>query len=192
VPAELDTISRGAAAIFEAATTGDWATASATLDAMQTTWAIHRASGAVPPLLAVQMDHALADLRGDAQFPALDARNTEGARANAIDVGQAAVDLKLQYQPAADIDRARFELWTSRLVADSGAAQPDPGNVAGDVTVLRRVWDRFGHTVDKSAARDIEAQLKTLEAAAKKEDVTKAADGAKRLSDVLSRVQPSG
>ncbi|HYU38946.1 MAG TPA: hypothetical protein VEM59_03780 [Acidimicrobiia bacterium] len=192
VPAELDTISRGATAIFDAAAAGDWATASATLDALQTAWATHRASGAVPPLLTVQMDHALTDLRGDAQFPALDARNTEGTRANAIAVGQAAVDLKLQYQPATDIDRARFELWTRRLVADSGAAQPDPGNVAGDVTALRRVWDRFGHAVDKSAASDIEAQLKTLEAAAKKDDVAKAAEGAKRLSDVLSRVQPSG
>jgi hypothetical protein len=188
VPAELDTVSRGATAIFDAAVSGDWATASATLDAMQAAWATHRASGSVPPLLAVQMDRALADLRGDAQFPAVDARNTEGARVKAIAVGQAAVDLQLQYRPPTEIDRARFELWTRQLVADSRAVQPDPGNVAGDVTVLRRVWDRFAHTVDKFAARDVEAQLKTLEGAAKKEDVAKAANGAKRLADALSKL----
>jgi hypothetical protein len=190
-PAELDTVSRGATTIFDAAATGDWATASATLNAMQGAWDAHRATGAVPPLLATQMDHALDTLGGDALFPAVADQNVEGARGAAVAVGQAAADLQLQYRSVAEVDRARFELWTRQLVADSGAIEPDAGNVTGDVTVLRRVWDRFGHTVDKSVARDVEAQLKSLQAAAKKEDVAKAAEGAQRLFNTLAQVRPA-
>jgi hypothetical protein len=192
VPAELDTVSRGATTIFDAAVSGDWATASATLNAMQSAWDAHVATGAVPPLLATQMDRALDALRGDVLLPAVTDQNVEGARAAAVAVGQAAADLQLQYRPVTDVDRARFELWTRQLVADSGAIEPDTGNVAGDVTVLRRVWDRFGHTVDKPVARDVEAQLKSLEAAAKKEDVAKAAEGATRLSVLATNLGSAG
>jgi hypothetical protein len=186
VPAELATISQGASAIFDAAATGDWTSAATSLDTMQTAWAAHRAAGAVPPLLDTQMSRALGTLRGDGLFPAVAAQNAEGARAAAIAVGQASLDLQLQYRPVTEIDRARFELWTRQLVADSGRVEPDPGDVAGDVAALTRVWDRIAHTVDQSTANDIEAHLKELEAAAKKEHVAKAADGAKRLRDMLA------
>jgi hypothetical protein len=190
VPAALDTISRGAAAVFDASAAGDWATASTTLDAMQAAWDAHRASGVVPPLLDTEMTRAIGTLRGDALFPAVAAQNVEGARAAAVAVGQAAVDVELQYRPITETERARFELWTRQLMADSGAVAPDSGNVAGDVAVLTRVWDRFGHTVDEQAARDIEAQLKALEKAAKQEDFAKTAEGAKRLADTLTGLTP--
>jgi hypothetical protein len=191
VPAELDAISRGATAVFDAAAAGDWATASSALDGMQSAWATHRVSANVPPLLDTQMTRALEALRGDALVPAVAAQNIEGARAAALGVSQAAVDLQLPFRPVTETDRARFEIWTRRLIADSGAAAPDAGNVAGDVAALRRVWDRFGHAVDTSAARDVEARLKDLAAAAKKEDVDKAAAGAQRLFDMLTLVAPA-
>jgi hypothetical protein len=191
VPADLDAISRGAATVFDAAGTGDWATASSNLDAMQAAWAARQANGNVPPLLEAQMNRALEALRGDVLLPAVAAQNVEGTRTAAINVGQAAVDLQLPLQPVTQSDRARFELWTRQLLADSGAAAPDAGNIAGDVAALTRVWDRFGHTVDKSVAHDVEAQLKDLEAATKKEDVAKAAAGAQHLSDTLTRVTPA-
>jgi hypothetical protein len=182
VPAERDAIRRGAAGIFDAAASGDWAAATATLDTMNTAWAALRTSGNVPSLLAVQMDRALETLAGSAIVPAVVDHNVEGARHGAIGVAQAVLDLQLQYRPVADVDLARFDLWSRQLLVDSTAADPDPGNVAGDVATLTRVWDRIAHTVDRSVARDVEAQLKTLTAAAKAEDVAKAAAGAQRLA----------
>jgi hypothetical protein len=191
VPAQLDAISRGAEVVFDAAGAGDWATASATLDSIDAGWAAHRATANVPPLLDTQMTRALDTLRGDALFPAVAAQNVEGTRTAAIAVGQAGLDLQLQYRPPTEVDRARFDLWTRQLMADTTATEPGPGNVAGDVAVLQRVWDRFGHTVDKAAARGVKAQLEELETAAKKENVAKAAQGAQRLSDTIARLQPA-
>jgi hypothetical protein len=191
VPAQLDAISRGAQVVFDAAVAGDWATASATLDSIDAAWAAHLATANMPPLLDTQMTRALDTLRGDGLFPAVAGLNVEGTRRAAIAVGQAGLDLQLQYRPPTEVDRARFDLWTRQLMADTTATEPDPGNVAGDVAVLQRVWDRFGHTVDKAAARDVKAQLKELETAAEKENVAKAAQGAQRLTDIIARVQPA-
>jgi hypothetical protein len=52
------------------------------------------------------------------------------------------------------------------------------------------VWDCIAHTVDKSVARDVEAQLRTLEKAAKKEDVAKAAST--RSNQALASTHPAG
>jgi hypothetical protein len=186
VPAELATISQGANDVFEAAAAGNWDAATATLGAMRTAWATHEAGGTAPPLLATQMSRALDALAGDALAPAVDEHNDEGAREAAIDVGLAARDLELQYRPVNEVDLARFDLWSRQLLVDSGSVEADPGHIAGDVAALTRVWDRIAHTVDRSVRRDIEAQLRTLEQAAKKENVAKAADAAKQLRDTLA------
>jgi hypothetical protein len=186
VPPELATISQGANDVFDAVAAGNWDTATATLDAMKTAWATHQAAGTVPPLLETQMTLALDALTGNPLVPAVDERNDEGAREAAIDVGMAARDLELQYRPVPEVDLARFDLWSRQLLVDSGSVEADAGHVAGDVASLTRVWDRIAHTVDPSVRRDIGAQLRTLQRAAKKEDVAKAADAARQLRDTLA------
>jgi hypothetical protein len=186
VPAELETISQGANDVFEAAAAGNWDAAAATLVAMQAAWASHQTIGTVPPLLDTQMTRALDALAGDALVPAVDARNDEGAREAAIDVGMAARDLELQYRPVTEVDLARFDLWSRQLLVDSGSVEADAGHIAGDVAALTRVWDRIAHTVDPSTRRAVEPQFQTLEQAAKKEDVAKAADAAGQLRETLA------
>jgi hypothetical protein len=191
VPAPLATISRGVNDIFDAAAAGNWDAASATLDAMKAAWATHQASGTVPPLLETQMSQALDALAGNALVPAVDARNPEGAREAAIDAGMAARDLELQYRPVAEIDRARLDLWSKQLVVDSSSLEADTGHIAGDVAALTRGWDRIAHAVDKPVARTIETELTSLEKAAKKKDVAKAAGAATRLNQALTGLQPA-
>ena len=189
VPAELGAISTGARDVVVAAEARDWDRAAATVDAMTAAWAAHGASGGVPPLLAVQMDEALAALGGNALVPAVTERNAEGARAAALDVRMAALDLELQYRPPAEIDLDRFGVWADRLLVDTASDEPDPGNVAGDVTSLEWVWDRIGHTLDDGDVADVEAQLEDLRTAADDEDMAAAADAASRLVDTVAGVR---
>jgi len=189
VPAELGALSTGASDVFATAAAGDWDTATATLDAMSTAWAAHRASGGAPPLLAVQMDEALAALAGTALMPAVDERNAEGTRAAALDVRMAALDLELQYRPPAEIDFDRLGVWADRLLVDTASDEPDPGNVAGDVTSLEWVWDRMAHTLDDTDVADVEGQLDDLRNAADDEDVAAAAEAASRLADTIAEVR---
>jgi hypothetical protein len=191
VPAELDTISTGARDIFAAAEAGDWKSATASLEAMTTAWAAHQASGRVPPLLDVQMSQALDALAGDALRPAVDAHNPEGARDAALDVQMAALDMQLQYRPPADIDLGRFGVWASQLLVDTASDEPDPGNIAGDVTSLEWILARIAHTLDDTDVADIEAQLADLRTAADDEDMTATADAIPRLVDIITGLQPS-
>jgi hypothetical protein len=190
VPAELDTIARGAADVFAAAGGGDWAAAASTLDAMNAAWAAHHAAGGVPPLLAVQMSDALDSLAGNALVPAVADRNPEGARNAALDVEMAALDLQLQHRPPAEIDLGRFGIWADQLVVDAASDEPDAGLIAGDVTSLEWTWDRIAHTFDQADADDVQAQLDELRAAADDEDTAAAAEAAPRLVDTISRLRP--
>ena len=169
VPAELRAIADGARDIFDAAgagESGDWRTATAALGAMNAAWRAHQADVHVPPLLAVQMD-------------------------NALDAEMAALDLELQFRPATEVDVARFRVWADQLAVDSTAGEPDPGNVAGDVSSLEWVWDRIAHTLDRSTVREIEGQLDDLRTAADDEDVPRAAELAPRLVESASGLSPS-
>jgi hypothetical protein len=189
--AELDAISTGAADIVAAAEANDWDAAAATLDAMTTAWATHKANGSVPPLLAVQMDQALAALAGTPLRPAVNENNPEGARNAALDVEMAALDLRLQYEEPTEIDLGRFNVWANQLLVDASSDEPDPGNIAGDVTSLEWVWDRIAHTLDDSSVSDIEAQLEALRTAADDEDTGSAADAAPQLVDSIAELQPT-
>jgi hypothetical protein len=189
-PAELTAISNGAIDILDAAEAEDWDGVTATLEAMNAQWATHKATGDAPPLLAIQMDRALDAVAGDPLSPALDDRNVEGVREAAVKVAQASVDLQLQYRSPAEIDLARFDLWARQLVVDGSSKEPDPGHIAGDVTTLELIWDRIAHTLDDTAASDIEAQLADLRAAADTEDLVAATNAAPRLVDTVSSLHP--
>ncbi len=188
-PAELETLLTGATDIFDAAEAEDWNAASATLKAMTAAWATFREGSSVPPMLEAQMNRALDALAGDALVPAVDARNPAGARKAAIDVAQASLDLQLRHRPIAEIDLARFDLYTRQLLVD--AAGDEPGPVLSDVTILEWIWDRIVHTLDSSAVSDIEAQLGDLRAAADDEDLEAAADATARLRDLLAALKPT-
>ena len=134
-------------------------------------------------MLGVQMDRALRDLAGDAMVPAVDDRNAEGARNAALGVAMASIDLQLPYRTQEETDAARFEVWARQLVADSERVEAAPGFIAGDVTTLDWVWQRFAHTVDSGPAGEIESLLADLRAAADEEDVAAIAELAPALLD---------
>jgi hypothetical protein len=191
VPAELETVSRGAREIFAAADNGDWPAATQTLEAMSAAWEAHRATGAVPPLLAVQMGQALDELRGNALMPAVADRNREGARNAALDAEMAALDLELQYRPPTEIDLGRFNVWANQLAVDSASDEADAGHIAGDVSSLEWVWDRIAHTLDQADVDDVETQLERLRAAADDEDTEAAADAAPGFVETVAGLQPA-
>ncbi|MGH7538151.1 MAG: hypothetical protein ACREMF_05920 [Gemmatimonadales bacterium] len=187
VPAELETVLVGATSIFETVRGENWAAVSATLKAMNSAWDTFRTRGAVPILLDVQMNRALAALAGDALSPAVNHRNVAGARKAAIDVGQAGLDLMLRHRPPSEIDLARLELWARQLLVDAGSE--DPGApVIGDVASLERIRDRIAHTLQSSDAETLDALLGELRTAAADHEFVEAAAAAARLRALVQRL----
>ncbi|MGH9289702.1 MAG: hypothetical protein ACRD0V_15660 [Acidimicrobiales bacterium] len=189
VPAELETVSQGAREIFAAAESGDWGAATQALETMTGAWDTHRATGAVPPLLDVQMGQALDALRGSALMPAVDDRNPEGARNAALDVEMAALDLELQYRPPTEIDLGRFNVWANQLAVDSASEEADAGQIAGDVASLEWVWDRIAHSLGQADVEEIETQLDGLRTAADDEDTDAAAEATPRFVETVAGLQ---
>jgi hypothetical protein len=187
VPANLEAVSRAASDIFRAAESGDWESAASSFSAMQGAWSAHQESTHVPPLLSIQMNRTLNALAGDDTVPALDAHNAEGTRSSALHVAQAALDLELQYRSPLEVDLARFKIWAEATVLDGGSDEADSGLVAADIAALDWTWDRISNTFDTADARDIDAHLKDLRAAADDEDTGAAATGATRLLEALTR-----
>jgi len=186
VPAELTTISNAATDTLTAAGDGDCDAAAASLDEITSAWAAHQTGGAVPPLLAVEMDHAIASLAGDPTSPAIADRNVTGTEKAAIDVAMASLDLQLRFRPPAEVDVARFALWTNQVLVDGANDEPDPGFVAGDVTVLEWIWDRIAPTIDVGARAEIEPLLEDLRVAADDEDPAAAVEAAAALLELLA------
>lgn len=184
VPAELDALSTGAADVFAAAQAGDWEAAATTGETMTAAWEGFQAGGDVPPLLAAQMNRALDALTGDALAPAVDGQNAGGARKAAIDVAQAALDLRLRYRTPAEIDTARFGLWVDQLIVDSAA--DDPGALAGDVATLEQIRDRIAHRLASADLEQINRLLDEIRTAADDEDLAAAAETGGRLHDLLT------
>ncbi len=148
-------------------------------------WTAHQAGAPMPPLLAVEMDNAIASLTGDPTTPAIADRNVTGAQKAAIDVAMASLDLQLQFRPPAEIDLARLSLWTSQVLVDAGSAEPDASHVAGDVTVLEWTWDRILPGLDDGAVNEIKALLDDLQTSADDEDPAAAVESATALLEVL-------
>jgi hypothetical protein len=79
----------------------------------------------------------------------------------ALDVGRAALDLELRYRPPAEVNLARFDLWTRQLQAD--VASGDRGSALGDVATLGWIRDRIA--LDPSDAQSVDDALRFLGAA---------------------------
>ena len=180
-PAELQALSRGADRLFLAGLAGRWTQAATVLDSMTAAWQKLRA-GQLPPRLETRMSSALAGLA-----EAVGARDRLQTGHAAIDVADAALDLELRHRPPAEIDLARFELWTRQILVD--AAADDLEGVAGDVAVLEWIRDRFVHTLGKVEVTRLDAALEALRASVGDEDVGAAAETAEQLEEVAARIE---
>ena len=179
-PAELRTVSSGAAEVFRAAQSKDWTAASTALTTMTGAWKTFSA-GEVPKRLRAQMSGALAGLAQP-----VGARNRVKTSQAALDVANAGLDLQLRYRPPAAINLARFELWARRLLAD-GEARNGAG-VSGDVTTLEFVRDRL-HLRSADGNR-IDDQLRYLRAVADAKEFTVASQQGARLSKLIAGLRP--
>src|SRR5919107_409813 len=180
-PAELQTLSSGAPAVFDAARSGNWDAASTTVEKMSAAWETYRA-GEVPKLIEPRMSDALESLAEP-----VGARDAAQAQQAEINASQWSLDLQLRYRPPADIDRARFDLWAARLTVD--AAADDAAAVNGDLFTLDYIRDRILHTLDGAEATRVNSALEELQTAVDEEDLAAASDAAERLRDILEQHQ---
>ena len=180
-PAELLVLTSGAADILDAVQADNQEAAASAFDAMTAAWEAYQA-GDVPPLIESQMTAALAAL-GEA-VEAGDPAETGQA---AIGVAHASLSLELRFRQPAEIDLARFDLWTRQLVLDAGIE--DSAAVSGDVISMAWVWDRVSHSVDLSTAEYVDDQLTRLRAAAELGDYSAASAIATQLHDFLDGVK---
>lgn len=178
VPGELSDLWTGATDLYRGAGS-DPKQLSARLDGMSGAWASYR-RGDVPPLLETQMSDALKALElavGDAGPPA-------GVRQDAIDAGQAVLDLQLQYRTPSDVDLDRLALWSRQLEVDAAAGRS--AGVVGDVAILKAIWDRMDHTLTGAEAEPVKTDLDELQAAADEADLNGAADIARSFESRLA------
>jgi hypothetical protein len=178
LPAELTDLGDVARAAFDAAGAADWPAAGAALARMTTAWTEHTGARDVPPRLIAPTDAALKELT-----LALTAQDGYRARDAALLALQCVLDLQLQYRDAAEVDRARFELWAHRLISD--ASEPSLAKVAGDVSTLEWIRDRIVHTFEPAELTRVDALLDELRAGASDEDLPAAQATAAELLDVV-------
>lgn len=180
-PAELETLSSGALAVFDAAGSNDWKAASATVDEMTAAWEAY-AAGDVPTRIESRLSGAL-----EALAAGVDARNTAQTQQAAIDAAQSSFDLQLRHRPAVEIDFARFDLWLAQLLVDAAAG--DAGAVNGDFFALDYIRDRIMHTMDAADAATVNLLLEELLGVVGNADFGAAAEVAGKLRETLAGLQ---
>jgi hypothetical protein len=181
-PAELEILSMSSALdTFDAAHSRDWNTASATVEKMTAAWKTYEA-GEVPKLIEPRMTEALAALA-----KAVDARDAAQAQQAAIDAAQWSLDLQLRHQPPAEIDLARFDLWSAQLALDAAAG--DAASVNGDLFTLDYIRDRILDKLDGADATRVNSALAELQTAVSDEDLATATDAAERLRETIRQAQ---
>jgi hypothetical protein len=173
MPVELASLAESAEGTLEAARIANWDGASATLRRMSAGWKRLRA-GKLPPMIAVRLSDDLSALTRSVETHR-PARTTQ----KAIDVAQSVLDLELRYRPPAEIDAARFNLWTQQLRVH--AAANDLSGVTSDVAVLEWIRDRIAHTLQAAGRSEINSRLRALRAATDARNLPAAADHAARL-----------
>lgn len=145
-PAELRTMLAGSNSILGAAAARRWSVASSQLERIITAWNAHRARGA-PPRLIGPTNRAVTDLTR-----AVAARSVPRTRHTALDLAQATLDVQLSHRSPAEIDLARFGVWTRRVLVD--AAARDVAAIRGDVATLSGsgIASSSGSTASRSLA----------------------------------------
>jgi hypothetical protein len=170
-PDDLTSLASGAVAALEQVRLREWEAATVIVQHMSSAWKTVRARKQ-PPLVEARLSRQFAVLTR-----AVNGHKNRRAAQAAIDVAQSALDLELPYRPAAEIDRARFRLWTQQLRID--AATGDAAGVTGSVAVLEWIRERF------TADAEIDTRLRALRGAADAKNLTAAADHAARLAAQL-------
>ena len=173
MPTELASMAAMAGGVLEAARLDEWKGASVSVEHMKAAWTSLQ-DQPQPPMIAAQLSSAL-----DALSTAVAHHSAPRAEQEALDLSQSVLDLQLRYRPAAEIDAARFYLWTQQVRVH--AAAQDLNGVTGDVAVLEWIRDRFIHTLQPSPRAEINARLAALRSAADARNLPAAADHAARL-----------
>jgi hypothetical protein len=182
-PAELVTLESGAAEVFAAARSKDWAAAAVTLKEMTGAWESYKAAD-TPEMIGTRMTGALKSLNG-----AIGARKTRETMQAAIDARQSSLDLQLRHRPPVAIDLARFDLWATQIQVDAAAG--DAAAVNGDFFTLDLIRDRIVHGLDTADAVRINTQLDELVTAVGDEDLAAVTEGAQGLRDIVAELPPA-
>ena len=175
VPAALATISAGADQVY--ASPGP--AARAVVRGMNDAWATYRRSGDVPVRLVDPTEQALKSLSG-----AVAGGNRSMVRQAALDAKQAALDLELQYRPASDVDRGRFDAWLRQLLADARAK--DSGAALGDIATLEWIRDRFEADLDPVDRTRVDTLLTDLREGARDGDSKAVSETAAELRELVA------
>jgi hypothetical protein len=175
-PAELARIADAARRIFEAATSGQWASVTEPLDEVTSAWQ-GMEGRPTPPLLADQMRHVLDELS-----TGVEASDGEATRHAAVATALAALDIEVQYRDPAAIDLERMAFWARRLSADV----EDMGAVRGDVATLETIWARASHAAGTGDADAIDEQLAGARTAVDDADLDAIAAAAEALIALLT------
>jgi len=181
MPGQLSTLWAEAGRIFDAAEEGDWTAALAALETMAAAWTAFRAGGGVPPMLASQLNTALAAL-----VTAVHARQGAAARQRSIEVARASLDLQLRHRRPTEIDLAQLDLWCRQILVDVGA--DDIEGILGDIATLGWIRDRVAHVLKRVDLRRVSARLQQLRRAADAEDLEELAEVASSLREILARI----
>ena len=173
MPTELASMAAMAGGVLEAARLNEWKGASVSVEHMKAAWTSLQ-DQPQPAMIADRLSGSL-----DALSAAVADHSAPRAEQDSLDHSQSVLDLQLRYRPAAEIDAARFYLWTQQLRVH--AAAHDLNGVTGDVAVLEWIRDRFIQTLQPSARAEINARLAALRSAADARTLPAAADHAARL-----------
>jgi hypothetical protein len=173
MPTELASMAAMAGGVLEAARLNEWKAASVSVGHMKAAWTSLQ-DQPQPPMIAARLSSTL-----DALSTAVADHSAPRAEQEALDLSQSVLDLQLRYRPAAEIDAARFYLWTQQIRVH--AAAQDPNGVTGDVAVLEWIRDRFIQTLQPSPRAEMDARLAALRSAADARNLPAAADHAARL-----------
>jgi hypothetical protein len=171
-PAALAALAVNSEGIIESARVADWRAVTATVGRMRGEWASLRPGA--PPLIAARMTASM-----DALGRAVPGRRVGAIAQAAIGVWQSVLDLELRHRPPAQVDAARFHVWTQQLRVD--AAARDLARVTGDVATLEWIRDRFAPALPAAARGELDARLRDLRAATNARNLPEAADVAARL-----------
>ena len=177
-PVALRRLAAGAKVVFDRAGTGRWGAASVAMKALHASWRALPRTG-VPVRLIAPTNRALGAVeRG------VDARNRNRARNGALDVLQAALDLRLRHRPVAEIDRARLDLWLRQVAVD--AAARDTAALAGDVATSEWIRDRIAPSLGPVTLTRVDTLLEELRAEQSDDELAAAVRTAAELRRVLA------
>jgi hypothetical protein len=180
VPTELTTMSSGALSLFDAAGSGNWKVASATVSDIAAAWDAYRAGG-VPRLIEPVVDGAIRALTR-----AVDVHRVARARNAAIVLARSSYDIQLRYRPVTEVDLARLDLWAAQLIVDEAAGDIDA--IGADGFALDYVRDRIRHALDDETLFRVNTELGAIQNAIVDETPAVAARAALRLRETIAQL----